>query len=94
MKVVGRGVLDEFGRKHADVTSQINSWLSEVEDAQWQSPADLKRRYPHASILSDNRVIFNLKGNNYRMETKINYAMGIVLVKRMGTHAEYSKWKL
>lgn len=94
MKVVGKGVLDEFGQKHADVTSQINSWLCEVEDAQWKSPADLKRRYPHASILSDNRVIFNLKGNNYRLETKINYAMGIVLVKRMGTHAEYSKWKL
>ena len=94
MKVVGRNVLDDFGQTHADVSSQINSWLCEVEDAQWQSPADLKRRYPHASILSDNRVIFNLKGNNYRLETKISYALKIVFVKRMGTHAEYSKWKL
>ncbi len=94
MKVVGRNVLDEFGQTHADASSQINSWLCEVEDAKWQSPADLKRRYPHASILSDNRVIFNLKGNHYRLETKINYTMQIVFLKRMGTHAEYSKWKL
>jgi mRNA interferase HigB len=94
MKVVGRNVLDEFGQTHADVSSQINSWLCEVEDAKWQSPADLKRRYPHASILSDNRVIFNLKGNHYRLETKISYTMQIVFLKRMGTHAEYSKWKL
>ena len=92
MKVVGRNVLDDFGRRHADVSSQINSWLCEVEDAKWQSPTELKRRFPYASILSDNRVIFNLKGNNYRLEAKISYECQIVFVKRMGTHAEYSKW--
>src|ERR1035437_9496611 len=53
MKVIGRNVLDDFGRNHADVRSRINSWLCEVEDAQWQNLADLKRRYPHASILPD-----------------------------------------
>lgn len=94
MKVVGRNVFDEFGRQHADVVSQINTWLCEIEEVQWQGPKDLKRRYPHASILSDNRVIFNLKGNRYRLEVMINYMMKIVLIKRMGTHAEYSKWKL
>jgi mRNA interferase HigB len=92
MKVIARNVLDDFGRKHADIASQ--SWLCEVEDAQWQSPADLKRRYPHASILSENRVIFNLKGNRYRLEAKVSYEAKIILVKRMGTHAEYSKWNL
>jgi mRNA interferase HigB len=92
MKVIGRNVLDDFGRKHADIASQIDSWLCEVEEAQWQSPADLKRTYPHASILSGNRVVFNLKGNRYRLETKINYTTKIIFVKRMGTHAEYSKW--
>jgi mRNA interferase HigB len=94
MKVIGRNVLDDFGRKHADVSSQINSWLCEVEDAQWQSPADLKRRYPHASILPENRVVFNLKGNRYRLEVKVSYSAKIVFVKQMGTHAEYSKWNL
>jgi mRNA interferase HigB len=94
MKIVGRNVLDDFGRRHADVVSQIEAWLCEVEEAQWQGPADLKRAYPKASILSGNRVVFNVKGNRYRLEAKIEYGLGIALVKRMGTHAEYSKWKL
>jgi mRNA interferase HigB len=94
MKVVGRNVVDEFGQNHADVLSQVKYWLCEAESAEWRSPKDIKQRYPHASILSKNRVIFNLKGNKYRLEAKINYAAGVVLIKRMGTHAEYSKWDL
>lgn len=89
MKVNGRNVLDEFGRKHADVVKQINIWLHYVEDAQWEKPLDLKRLFPKASILSGNRVIFDLKGTHYRLEVKINYTAKVVLVKRMGTHAEY-----
>jgi mRNA interferase HigB len=94
MKVVGRNVLDEFGRNHADVLSQIKYWLREAESAEWRSPKDIKQRYPHASIFSDNRVIFNLKGNKYRLEAKINYGAGVLLIKRIGTHGEYSKWVL
>ena len=94
MKVIGRNVLDEFGRIHADVVSQINTWVCYAEDAQWEKPSDLKRVFPQASILSGNRVVFNLKGNHYRLEVKINYTTKVVLVKRMGTHAEYSKWHL
>ena len=94
MNVVGREVLEEFGRSHADIVSQINSWLCEIEAAEWERPMDMKRRYPKASILSENRVIFNLKGNSYRLETKIEYTTKVVLIKRIGTHAEYSKWKL
>jgi mRNA interferase HigB len=92
MKVVGRGVLDDFCRNHADVVSQLGTWLCEVQEAEWSSPRKIKLRFPHASILSDNCVIFNVKGNRYRIETKINYAARVVLVKRIGTHAEYSKW--
>jgi mRNA interferase HigB len=94
MKVIGRNVLEEFALRHVDVGSQISSWLCEADDAEWQSPNDLKRRFPHASILSANRVIFNLKGNHYRMETKIDFTTKVVLIKRIGTHAEYSKWNL
>jgi mRNA interferase HigB len=94
MKVIGRGVIDGFGRSHADVRSQIISWVCEVEEAQWHGPMDVKRRFPQASILSGNRVIFNLKGNKYRLEAKISYAAKVVLVRQMGTHAEYAKWIL
>jgi mRNA interferase HigB len=94
MTVIGLNVLHDFGQKHADVKSQIDTWVAFVGDAQWTKPLDLKQSFPKASICPDNRVIFDLKGNRYRLEVKISYATKIVLVKRMGTHAEYSKWKL
>jgi mRNA interferase HigB len=93
MKVVGRKELERFARKHADVRGQIDAWLAEVEDAEWESTMDLKRRYAHASFLSNNRVIFNLKGNDYRLDTKVSFKNRIVVVVRIGTHAEYTNWK-
>jgi len=92
MKVVGGSLLDDFAKKHSDATSQISAWIFEVEEAVWRGPKDVKTRYPHASILTQNRIIFNIKGNNYWLEVKVHYATQVVLVKRMGTHAEYSKW--
>ncbi len=93
MKVVGRRELERFGRKHADVRGQIDAWLAEAEEAEWESTTDIKRRYAHASFLANNRVIFNLKGNNYRLDTKISFKNQIVVVVRIGTHAEYATWK-
>ena len=93
MKVVGRKQLQQFSDTHADVRSQIESWLCEVEEADWQTPMDIKERYASASFLTDNRVIFNLRGNKYRLDTKISYKSKVVLIKRIGTHAEYSKWE-
>ena len=92
MRVVGRECLEDFIDRHADVRSQVDAWLCEIGEAQWRSPQDIRARYVHASFLADNRVIFNLKGNNYRLEVKVSYASQVVLVVRIGTHAEYSKW--
>jgi mRNA interferase HigB len=94
MQIVGRKVLHDLARQHADVTGAVEAWVCETEEAEWRSPKDVKERYPNASILSDNRVIFNLKGNRYRLEVKISYQNKIVLIKRAGTHAEYSRWDL
>ena len=94
MLLVGLVLLEEFARLHGDARSQIDAWVREAEDASWRSPSDIKARYPSASLLSHNRVIFNLKGNSYRLEVKISYESQVVLIKRVGTHAEYSKWKL
>jgi len=94
MRVVGRKRLEEFASRHADVRAQLDAWLGEVEEADWRAPADVKARFPSASILPDDRVIFNLKGNRYRLEVRISYGVKIVLVARIGTHAEYSKWEL
>jgi len=93
MRIAGLELLDKFKTKHADVCTQIDAWICEVEEAIWQKPNDVKRRYPNASILGDKRVVFNIKGNSYRVDTKIAYIQQIVFIKRIGTHAEYSKWE-
>jgi len=82
----------DFGLQHADVAGQLSAWCSEVEDSHWKGPFDIKSRFPSASFLADNRVVFNVKGNKYRIDSKISYENQLVLVKRIGTHAEYSKW--
>jgi mRNA interferase HigB len=92
MRLFGKAKLDDFANNHADVRPQIYAWVYEVENAEWHNPNDIKARYVNASFLSDNIVIFNLKGNKYRLEVKITYKSQIVIVTRIGTHADYSKW--
>ena len=94
MKVVGRSKLDKFCQQHADVRTQLDAWLCEAMEAQWSTPQDIKRNYPSASFLSDNRVVFNIKGNNYRLLVKIDYKRSIVLVMQVGTHADYNRWAI
>ncbi|MGB9485800.1 MAG: type II toxin-antitoxin system HigB family toxin [Terriglobia bacterium] len=94
MKVLGLEVLAEFARTHAEVRTQLQVWLAEAEEAQWKGADDIQRRYPTASFLADNRVVFNVKGRKYRMVVKVSYRLQIVMIDRVGTHAEYSKWVL
>ncbi len=93
MKVVGKKTLNDFKVRRADVRSYIDAWICEVEEAEWESPHDIKQQYVAASFLADNRVVFNLKGNNYRLDVKVSYVSKTVLIKRIGTHAEYDNWK-
>ena len=93
MEVVGKEKLHSFTQKHADVQSQVTAWLHEAEEAVWKKPNDIKLRYPGASFLPDKVVVFNLKGKKYRLVVKVAYNTGTVLVTKIGTHAQYSKWK-
>ncbi|MDD5702685.1 MAG: type II toxin-antitoxin system HigB family toxin [Dehalococcoidales bacterium] len=68
--------------------------MAEVEGANWKAPYELKYRYPKASILGNQQVIFDICGNKYRLWTQISYKNGIVLIKNIGTHKEYENWKL
>lgn len=92
MKLIGKSILDEFKQKHADTRPQIDSWEAEVKEAQWKTPQDLKNRHPKASILSKQRVVFNICGNKYRLLTIVTYKTGVVLVNKIGTHNEYDNW--
>lgn len=91
MRVVGRDKLDEFSGAHADARSWIENWISDTERARWRTPQDIKGTYASASFLAGNVVIFNVKGNHYRLEVSVGYNTGIVVVRWVGTHAEYTK---
>ena len=91
MRVIARRTLRDFWKNHSDSEEALKAWFSEAENSQWDSPADIKKKFPHASILQDNRVVFNIKGNNYRLIVKINYDYGQVFIRFVGTHAEYDK---
>ena len=94
MKLLNKQILHNFKEQHADARSQIESWEAEVEEAQWSTPADLKRRYPKASFLKDQYVIFDICWNRYRLLVQVTYKNGIVLIKKVGTHKEYDSWKI
>ena len=93
MKVLGLDLLTDFSKKHANAKSQLDAWYAEAKDANWKTTHDIKQRYSSADFLSDNRVIFNIKGNDYRLVVKVRYQNGIVKIEWLGTHAEYSKKK-
>jgi mRNA interferase HigB len=90
--LVGKRLLSEFARTHASSRDAIAAWTAEVEAASWRSPIDVKRRYRSASFVGGDRIIFNLKGNHFRLDVQVSYSAQIVLVRRIGTHAEYDSW--
>lgn len=73
------------------VEGRLQAWFQEAKTARWASPLDVKASYPSASILEDNRVVFNIGGNSHRLVVHINYELQIVLIKFIGTHSEYDK---
>ena len=91
MKVLGKRLLDEFTTKYTDAKIWIDNWVSDVEGSVWKIPQHIKEKYPSASFLSENVVIFNVKGNNYRLEVNVAYKTGIVLVVWVGPHSDYDK---
>jgi mRNA interferase HigB len=91
MRVFTRKTLREYWNDHSNVEQALKAWFSEAKHAQWKSPADIKKKYPRASILPNSRVVFRIKGNNYRLIIKVNYDYGQVFIRFVGTHAEYDK---
>jgi mRNA interferase HigB len=89
MRVIALRRLRDFWRTHTDSDPSIVTWYHDAKRAEWKSPADIKRSYSNASILPNNRVVFNIKGNDYRLVVSINYAFGIIYVRFIGTHDEY-----
>ena len=91
MRILSRSTLRDFWESHTDVEETLKTWYYEASHAIWQSPADIKANHRNVSIIANNRVVFNIKGNNYRLIVAIRYDIGIVFIKFIGTHAEYDK---
>ena len=89
MRVIAKRPLRAFWERHPAAREPLLAWFREAEHADWDTPAAVKARYPAASIVGDDRVVFNIKGNAYRLVVKIRYEYRIVYVRFVGTHAEY-----
>lgn len=91
MRIVSKKILREFWEVHSDSEQQLKAWFQETSNAEWRNPSDIKVKYPSASILPDSRVVFNIKGNIYRLIVRINYEYGMIWIRFIGTHAMYDK---
>ena len=89
MRVIAVSTLRTFWRRHSDAEQPLKAWHEEATNASWVQPADVKRNYRSASVLKNRRVVFNIKGNDYRLIVAIAYKLQIVYVKFIGTHKEY-----
>ena len=91
MRVIAKKTLRVFWLKHKNCEQQLKTWFDEAAKADWNNPKDIKVDYPSASFLVDNRVVFNIKGNHYRLIVRINYKYKMVWIRFVGTHTEYDK---
>jgi mRNA interferase HigB len=97
MIVIGADVVERYFANHAGhrgikaARSQYNAWLDIVTRADWHNPEDVKASYPKASILKAGRVVFNIKGNDYRLVARLQYQASVLVIRFFGTHAEYDE---
>ena len=97
MRVIARRTLREFiasraGHKdHAALKASLDAWFDEVRKARWTSAADVKRHYATASIVTAERIVFNIKGNDYRLVVSVDFEKSIVWIKWVGTHGDYDR---
>jgi mRNA interferase HigB len=91
LRILSRSTHRDFWETHPDAEEALKTWYSEASHADWQSPLDVKTSRRNASIIGNNRVAFNIKGNTYRLIVSIRYDIGIIFIRFIGTHTEYDK---
>lgn len=89
MRIIARSTLVNFWHEHGDAEQPLKSWFAEAKQAHWKTPAEVKSLYLNASISRNERVVFNIAGNKYRLVVVLKYAFGIIYVRFIGTHEEY-----
>ena len=91
MRIIARSTLRSFWEKYPDAEQPLRAWFDEASRANWQSPSDIKGLYRNASFIANNRVVFNIKGNDYRLIVHVRYDISIIFIRFIGTHKEYDK---
>jgi mRNA interferase HigB len=86
-----KSTLREFWEKHPDSEQYLKTWYDTAMNSDWKSPSDVKQTYANASILKDNRIVFNIKGNSYRLVTKFNFEKQWIFIRFIGPHKDYDR---
>jgi mRNA interferase HigB len=91
MRIISTKTLRDYGAQHSAAEQSLLAWVDEVRKARWTQPAEIKAQFGNASILRSRRVVFNVKGNDYRIVVAVAYKLGVVYIKFVGSHAEYDR---
>lgn len=91
MRVIALATLREFWVRHPDAEIPLRAWHALASRAAWKTPADIKAAYRSASFTANNRVVFNIKGNDYRLVVAVHYDRGMMFVRFVGSHRQYDK---
>ena len=91
MRIISKRTLVRYWERHPDCEQALRAWHDEVVHAQWKTPQDIKRQFVSASFVANNRVVFNIRGNQHRLIVAVAYVLGAVYIKFVGSHAEYDK---
>lgn len=89
MRIIAISQLKTFWQKYPDSEQSLLAWIDEVKKANWQTPADIKGQFRHASVLKSRQVVFNIKGNDYRLVVAVAYRYSALYIKFVGTHKQY-----
>lgn len=91
MRIIALGTLRDFWDRHPDAEIPLRSWYANASRADWRRPVDIKAAYRNASFIANNRVVFNIKGNDYRLVAAVHYDRGTMFLRFIGTHREYDR---
>ena len=91
MRIISKKTLREFWETHTDAEQPLKAWHTKTKLAEWRTSSDIKADYRNASFVANNRVIFNIKGNTYRLVAAVNYDFAIIYIRFVGSHKEYDK---
>ena len=89
MRIIAKATLRAFWIRHPDAEESLLAWYREAQKADWDRPEKIKEKYRSASFVGRNRVVFNIKGNKYRLVVKMKYEKQLVFVRFVGTHTDY-----